>query len=786
MIRQLYALFILFFLSWQSFAAPSQGLTAPPQPTTCVVGTFTTSGGPYWNNVSLTLKNNCNQVVDVQNAYFTFVNATAINTSFWGAFGKVSYPDNNLQITSQPTNNGKFLASLSIHIPETDWANSKLGPNESIILYYGAEQAGYDPNSLKAYLPNNSPVQTSSIQLTNQTAKPANVTQNYAVVNIKNNGQTVKTVQLTWLGSQTTDLNPGTYTIQPDNLSGTNGKTYQGTATPATIVLAAGQKASSVIQYSALVQLGKINLQVSALPNVLAGYTNKPTVTLTRTTNGSTTTKTVNWNTAVVIDQLANQAAYRFATPDITFNNYRCTATFTPAEAVSDAQTPPTVNLSYACVQLNQVNINLNVSGLNNTTSSVNVTFTPNDSATPVTKQVNLSNGSGNTTVQLTDNFLYNVSATSVSGFNASFSPQPLLAKSNAVETVTYQAVIPSTGGRTIGYIPGWKQPPSAAELANAGYTHALIAFGVFSTTQPGKITPAFDTVTKAYIDSLHSAGIKVILSLGGALTSLPNTSVDFHQVLQLSGNPTTFQQTFVQSVKDLSTQYGFDGIDIDIEHGINGTGTFQAPTGDIAVLANIINQLHADWPNFMITMAPQTANISATSGFDGTWANYASLIMQTHDALTWVGIQLYNTGCMYGIDHVCYDPNQTNTPNFSVAMATDVLADWPQVDATGRPTGFKPYISYLRADQVVLGYPSPNAQGSSDGAPTLGAAIIKRAIQCLKTAQAGSNSCGSYVPPKAYGLVGGVFNWEVTYDQNNQFKFARDLKSCVTTGNCG
>src|SRR5205814_658339 len=113
----------------------------------------------------------------------------------------------------------------------------------------------------------------------------------------------------------------------------------------------------------------------------------------------------------------------------------------------------------------------------------------------------------------------------------------------------------------------------------------------------------AFDTIKKEYIDSLHAAGIKAVLSLGGASTSVLNTTVDFHQVLQASGNPTTFTQTFITSIKNLTAQYGFDGIDIDIESGLNGTGTFQSPTGDIAVLANILNQLHADLTNFIISL---------------------------------------------------------------------------------------------------------------------------------------------------------------------------------------
>jgi hypothetical protein len=117
--------------------------------------------------------------------------------------------------------------------------------------------------------------------------------------------------------------------------------------------------------------------------------------------------------------------------------------------------------------------------------------------------------------------------------------------------------------------------------------------------------------------------------------------------------------------------------------------------------------------------------------------------------------------------------------------MATDLLANWPTQDKTGRATGFQPYISHLNPSQVVLGYPAPNNTGASDGGPVTSNSVIKRAIQCLRTGLKGPNSCDSYVPPSAYSSIGGVFNWEVTYDQSNSFGFATGLKSCVLNGNC-
>ena len=72
---------------------------------------------------------------------------------------------------------------------------------------------------------------------------------------------------------------------------------------------------------------------------------------------------------------------------------------------------------------------------------------------------------------------------------------------------------------RYLAYLPGWSTPPAAVDLAEAGYTHVIVAFGVFSTVTPGQIIYAFDSVSPAYIQSLQAVGIKVLLSLGGAST---------------------------------------------------------------------------------------------------------------------------------------------------------------------------------------------------------------------------------------------------------------------------
>lgn len=785
----LFRFFFLAFFPIISLAFPAvNGIKTAPQPLTCIKTTFQVSS-EWWKKVTLTLQNTCGTPVNLKNTTITFKNNNNLNTNIWGSFDSLSYPD-VLKLSSQPTTQG-YLSTIYFHIPDGSWAQSILPNNGIIQLMWGSETADIDRASAVVFVGDTPLPLTGSINLVNLTAKPQDVTQEFAIVNILLNGELVKTFQpiaiaeVPWLGSKViSGLNRGTYKIEALNVNGSQ-YTYRAIINPDTVTVAAGQTVTREIRYQPLLnEEGKIRVSVTK-PIQLNGYTMNPVIKLTAP-NGASLTRSISWGTTTLIGELVNNTLYSLSTPVIEFNNSRCTGVFNPDTLESSSsESPPTSVLTYTCVTINQVSVNVKVTGLPSSVSSINVIFTPNNDSLPITRTIGLNNGSGNTIVSLAQNVVYNVSSTAIPGFIASYQPQPLTAIQSATETITYSSTpTPDGTGRTIGYLPGWKTPPPAADLANAGYTHILVAFGVFSNNQAGVITPAFETVSQSYISSLKNVGIKVLLSLGGASTSLPDTTVDFHQVLSLASSPTIFQHTFVQSVKNLVTQYGFDGVDIDIEHGLGVDGTMSSPTGDVAVLANIINQLHSELPNLLITLSPQTANISATSGFDQTWGNYAALIMKTHDALTWVGVQLYNSGCMFGIDQVCYDPNNVTSPDFSVAMAVDMLESWP-AQINGQPTGFQPYIGSLRPDQVVLGYPSPNGQGDSDGRPVTPVNTIKRAIECLKTAIPSPTSCASYVPPKAYGLIGGVFNWEVTYDMQNQFRFAKDLKTCVTTGIC-
>ncbi|WBV64876.1 glycoside hydrolase family 18 protein [Legionella pneumophila] len=597
------------------------------QPTACVNSLFTATGNQHWKSIVLKLTNNCNQAVDFQNSTVSFQTTAALNTSFWGDFSPLSYPDNALNISSQPQSGGNYLATLNLHFPSYPGANSKLPVGSSISIKYGAVTDSHIEGTANVYL--STTVETGSIQLINAAAKPTNVSQGYALVHVTMNGQSVSDVQLPWETSKTlSGFAAGNYAISAETVTDSNGNLYLGQANPSMVNVIANQTTSSTINYARVQETGKIKIHVQNLPGELSNYNENPTVLITQSQSGNSRSQHAVWGNTTTVAELKEGSSYQFSTPAIQYNDYNCWPTFTPSSLVASAANVPTTNLTYQCAQIVKDNVTINVSGAPSSLASLKIILTPNDGSQTVEQTIDLANGVGSSAISLTDGGIYTLSSEGVPGYTVQFSPQPLTATENATVNITLSPVT-AAKGRIIGYVPGWKTPPAAQELASAGYTHVMIAFGVFSTNTPGVIVPAFETITKEYIQSLHQVGIKVILSLGGALTSIPNTTVDFHQVLVASSSPEAFKQTFINSLKELISQYDFDGFDIDIEHGINAGGSFSQPQGDIAVLASIINTMYSQNPSLLITLTPQVANIAATSGFDQTWElclfNYAN-----------------------------------------------------------------------------------------------------------------------------------------------------------------
>jgi chitinase len=307
-----------------------------------------------------------------------------------------------------------------------------------------------------------------------------------------------------------------------------------------------------------------------------------------------------------------------------------------------------------------------------------------------------------------------------------------------------------------VGYWHNFDNGSGALKLANVSLAYDVIdvAFadyqgdGTFTFTPTATVYSA-SSQFKNDINLVHSRGQKVLLSLGGA-----------NAVIQLTSD--TDIQHFVSTLTSIIQEYGFDGIDLDLEGTSlilnNGDTDFRAPTTPIIVnLIKAVNQLLAQFPGGLIlSAAPETAYVQGGYGTYGSiYGAYLPVLHALRDKLTYVHVQDYNTGTMYGRDGSIYTPG---TPDFLVAMA-DALVSGFRVDAFRETRNI--FFAGLGADKVLIGIPAtPDAAGSG----FMPFAEVNKALDYLYT---GKSFGGSYhlATPTGYPNFRGVMTWSINWD---------------------
>ncbi|MFG1627744.1 chitinase [Kribbella sp. NPDC049227] len=265
-----------------------------------------------------------------------------------------------------------------------------------------------------------------------------------------------------------------------------------------------------------------------------------------------------------------------------------------------------------------------------------------------------------------------------------------------------------------------------------AAYDLIAVAFADADASRPGAITFNLDSAGlggytvaqfKADIAAKKAAGKKVILSVGG-------------QNGTISVGDSTAANNFAGSALAVLHEYGFDGIDIDLENGVNAQYMGQA-------LRSLQSQFGS---GLVIAMAPQTIDMQSTS------FEYFKLALAIKDILTVVNVQYYNSGSMNGCDGQVYSQG---TVDFITAQACIMLQGG------------------LRPDQVGLGLPaSSRAAGSGYVSPT----IVNNALDCLTK---GTN-CGNFKPSTTWPALRGAMTWSTNWDALNGNAFANQVGSHV------
>ncbi|MEU6506922.1 glycosyl hydrolase family 18 protein [Streptomyces sp. NPDC046942] len=362
----------------------------------------------------------------------------------------------------------------------------------------------------------------------------------------------------------------------------------------------------------------------------------------------------------------------------------------------------------------------LTVSGT--TSSSASLSWSPVSGATGYNVY---QNGTKATTVTGTSATLTGLTAATTYSFQVTATNAAgESAKSAAVTATTPSGTGGGSGGAGVpkhavtGYWQNFNNGATVQKLSDVPSSYDIIAVAFAdATSTPGAVTFNLDSAGlggytvdqfKADIKAKQAAGKKVVVSIGG-------------QNGTVSISDSASATNFANSVYSLMQTYGFDGVDIDLENGLNATYMTQALRALSAKAGS----------SLILTMAPQTIDMQSTSN------SYFQTALNVKDILTVVNMQYYNSGSMLGCDGKVYSQGSVD---FLTALACIQLQG-----------GLSP-------SQVGLGLPaSTSAAGSGYVSP----AVVNNALDCLT---AGTN-CGTFKPSKTYPDLRGAMTWSTNWD---------------------
>ena len=161
---------------------------------------------------------------------------------------------------------------------------------------------------------------------------------------------------------------------------------------------------------------------------------------------------------------------------------------------------------------------------------------------------------------------------------------------------------------RLLGYYPFWAQTGSPAYSAtNIPYqklTHIAHAFLLLDRKNIGNIVVSDGLIEPVLITKAHSAGVKVLISIGGGD---PAQARAFRKI---AADP-AIRAEFVQNVYNFVVANGYDGVDIDWEIPVNPKDTNNC----IMLMQDLRSQFPA--PRYLLSMAIPADPRSWGSGFD-------------------------------------------------------------------------------------------------------------------------------------------------------------------------
>ncbi|WP_326654416.1 chitinase [Streptomyces sp. NBC_01750] len=282
----------------------------------------------------------------------------------------------------------------------------------------------------------------------------------------------------------------------------------------------------------------------------------------------------------------------------------------------------------------------------------------------------------------------------------------------------------------------GWT-PITDTRIRDHGYNVVNAAFPVIrsdgTVLWEDGMDATVEVATPAEMCQAKAAGLTILMSIGGATAGIDLSS-------------STVADRFVATVVPILKAYNFDGIDIDIETGLIGSGNINQLSASQANLVRIIDGVLARMPsNFGLTMAPETAYVTGGSvAYGSIWGAYLPIVKKYADngRLWWLNMQYYN-GSMYGCSGDSYSAGTVQ----GFTAQTDCLNKGLVVQGT---TIRVPY------DKQVPGLPAQPGAGGGYMSPNLVSQAWNKYNNGLK----------------------GLMTWSINWDGSKGWTFGNNVKA--------
>ncbi|GEB51305.1 MULTISPECIES: chitinase [Streptomyces] len=282
----------------------------------------------------------------------------------------------------------------------------------------------------------------------------------------------------------------------------------------------------------------------------------------------------------------------------------------------------------------------------------------------------------------------------------------------------------------------GWT-PVTDSRIRQHGYNVLNAAFPVIRSDGTVLWEDGMDSTVKVptpeEMCQAKADGATLLMSIGGASAGIDLSS-------------RAVADRFVETIVPILKKYNFDGIDIDIESGLSGSGDIDTLSASQENLIHIIDGVLERMPaGFGLTMAPETAYVTGGSVTYGSiWGAYLPIVKKYADngRLWWLNMQYYN-GSMYGCSGDSYSAGTVE----GFTRQTDCLDKGLVVQGT---TIRVPY------DKQVPGLPAQPGAGGGHMGPDL-------------VAQAWNHYDGA---------LKGLMTWSLNWDGAKNWTFGDNVKA--------